>query len=108
MLFLLDVESVPILDTRLPKVQVGPNAARRKAGCGPAVLENLWKKDTIEKAMEELKQDTRRMFQFLYDDLALHVSRTGQSRKRVPSQLRPVTGVGSKSEGRREGQSSDS
>ena len=61
--FTLSVDSISVLDTRLPKLQVGPNVAKRKAGKGNALLavEGLFSKDHISRDHIELLSEIQRV-----------------------------------------------
>ncbi|WWC86358.1 uncharacterized protein L201_001232 [Kwoniella dendrophila CBS 6074] len=55
----LAVEDVSILDTRLPKLQVGPNVTKRKGGKDPvgAVMEGLLRKQTASEKVDILRNE---------------------------------------------------
>ncbi|OCF31113.1 hypothetical protein I316_07245 [Kwoniella heveanensis BCC8398] len=61
----LTVRPVSVLDTRLPKLQVGPNVAKRKLGKEPVTvtLDGLVKKETRNERVEVLRDEVELYFQ---------------------------------------------
>jgi 1-phosphatidylinositol-3-phosphate 5-kinase len=61
----IHIETVSVLDTRLPKLQVGPIVSKRKAGTTVAILEGLTRKDMREKEKEILRGEIKAVFEEL-------------------------------------------
>ncbi|WVQ97361.1 hypothetical protein IAU59_004473 [Kwoniella sp. CBS 9459] len=61
----LTVQPVSVLDVRLPKLQVGPNVAKRKMGKEPvtATLDGLVKKETRNERVEALRMEMEKYFE---------------------------------------------
>ncbi|WVF70562.1 hypothetical protein IAT40_005353 [Kwoniella sp. CBS 6097] len=61
----LTVQPVSVLDTRLPKLQVGPSVSKRKTGKEPitATLDGLIKKETRNERVEVLREEIERYFE---------------------------------------------
>lgn len=68
----LTVRPVMVLDTRLPKLQVGPNVAKRKAGKAGAVgtADGLMKRETRAAAIEAVKSEVEIVIQRLRERCA--------------------------------------
>ena len=51
------VEDVPVLDARLPKLQVGPNVVKRRLGAGgaQAAFDGVLRKGWAESAQENVR-----------------------------------------------------
>ncbi|EIW72592.1 hypothetical protein TREMEDRAFT_58763 [Tremella mesenterica DSM 1558] len=58
------VENISILDTRLPKLQVGPNVAKRKAGkeAVDAAVDGLMRQETREEQIDGIRNDVDKSF----------------------------------------------
>ena len=72
---MLYVEPVTVLDTRLPKLQVGPNVGKRKPGLANAesAVSGLMSRDRKESQSEELKGQISDVFDVLVARLSLLV-----------------------------------
>ena len=55
----LSIQAVTVLDTRLPKLQVGPNVTKRKPGQLGAIgiANELMKKEAKDLAFDEVRKD---------------------------------------------------
>ena len=73
----LIVDSVSVIDTRLPKLQVGPNVAKRKTGKAGAVgaVGGLLKKDVQEKEVAQVNKEIEQVFTFFKDNVESVVGR---------------------------------
>ncbi|WVQ62084.1 uncharacterized protein L199_000219 [Kwoniella botswanensis] len=61
----LDVESISVLDTRLPKLQVGPNVTKRKGGKEPVstAMTGILRKEVAQKTVASLNSEITEYFE---------------------------------------------
>nr|XP_019049347.1 hypothetical protein I302_03133 [Kwoniella bestiolae CBS 10118]OCF28277.1 hypothetical protein I302_03133 [Kwoniella bestiolae CBS 10118] len=70
----LKVEAVSILDTRLPKLQVGPNVTKRKGGKEPVTtfMTGILRKEIAQEKVEGLRNEINQYFEGLERRLDIH------------------------------------
>nr|XP_031860899.1 uncharacterized protein CI109_003626 [Kwoniella shandongensis]KAA5527971.1 hypothetical protein CI109_003626 [Kwoniella shandongensis] len=86
MVLSLSAEDIPVLDTRLPKLQVGPNVPKRKSGTESITqaMEGVTRMTAKAERIEGVRKDIEDFYSSLTDRLAVLINRTKELSLETP------------------------